>query len=75
MKSLEVRRERVFEIRRRRARPSWDQWGDLTTMAARDAADIPLMNSFGPHVLKGFNVWTYDLANVPASAVNQPSWG
>lgn len=22
-----------------RARPSWDQWGDLTTMAARDAAE------------------------------------
>ncbi|MBD3763229.1 MAG: transglutaminase family protein [Rhodobacterales bacterium] len=32
----------------------------------RDAADVPLLHSFGPHVLRGFRVWCYDLANPPA---------
>jgi hypothetical protein len=27
----------------------------------RDAADIPLINSFGPHLLKSFRVWTYEV--------------
>jgi hypothetical protein len=31
----------------------------------RDAADIPLINSFGPHLLTSFKVWTYDMANPP----------
>lgn len=42
--------------------------GRIVVARGRDAADIPLMNSFGPHVLKGFNVWTYDLADAPPSA-------
>jgi succinate dehydrogenase flavoprotein subunit len=29
----------------------------------RDAADVPLINSFGPHTLKSFRVWTYDVTN------------
>ena len=29
----------------------------------RDAADIPLIISFGPHVLKSFRVWTYEVFN------------
>jgi len=32
----------------------------------RDAADVPLIHSFGPHLLKSFKVWCYDEANVPA---------
>jgi transglutaminase-like putative cysteine protease len=43
--------------------------GRIVVARGRDAADIPLMNSFGPHALKGFSVWTYDLANVPAGAL------
>ena len=31
----------------------------------RDAADIPLINSFGPHVLKSFRVWTYEVTDSP----------
>ena len=31
----------------------------------RDAADVPLVHSFGPHVLTGFTVWCYDVANPP----------
>ena len=26
----------------------------------RDATDVPLINSFGPHELKGFRVWAYE---------------
>jgi transglutaminase-like putative cysteine protease len=40
--------------------------GRIVVARGRDAADIPLINSFGPHVLKSFRVWTYevfDLAN------------
>jgi transglutaminase-like putative cysteine protease len=43
--------------------------GRIVVARGRDAADIPLMNSFGPHVLKGFAVWTYDLANRPTTAL------
>ncbi|MCX7323908.1 MAG: transglutaminase family protein [Hyphomicrobiales bacterium] len=46
--------------------------GRIVVARGRDAADIPLMNSFGPHGLKGFSVWTYDLANVPATALGGP---
>jgi hypothetical protein len=36
----------------------------------RDAADVPLVNSFGPHVLSGFRVWTDAVAEgvAPAAA-------
>lgn len=39
--------------------------GRIVVARGRDAADIPLINSFGPHLLKTFNVWTYDVANPP----------
>jgi transglutaminase-like putative cysteine protease len=39
--------------------------GRIVVARGHDAVDIPLINSFGPHVLKSFNVWTYDLANPP----------
>lgn len=38
--------------------------GRIVVARGRDAADIPLINSFGPHVLKGFRVWTYEVANL-----------
>lgn len=31
----------------------------------RDAADVPLIHSFGPHALTRFTVWCYDLATPP----------
>jgi len=43
--------------------------GRIVVARGRDAADIPLINSFGPHVLKAFHVWTYDLANPPAGVI------
>jgi transglutaminase-like putative cysteine protease len=35
--------------------------GRIVVARGRDAADIPLINSFGPHILKGFRVWTYEV--------------
>ncbi len=49
--------------------------GRIVVARGRDAADIPLVNSFGPHVLKAFNVWTYDLAEPPPSAASLPALG
>jgi transglutaminase-like putative cysteine protease len=40
--------------------------GRIVVARGRDAADIPLINSFGPHVLKGFRVWTYEVFDLPA---------
>jgi transglutaminase-like putative cysteine protease len=35
--------------------------GRIVVARGRDAADVPLIVSFGPHVLTSFRVWTYDL--------------
>ena len=42
--------------------------GRIVVARGRDAADIPLINSFGPHALKSFRVWTYEVAEQPAMA-------
>ncbi|TCK31550.1 transglutaminase-like putative cysteine protease [Ancylobacter aquaticus] len=39
--------------------------GRIVVARGRDAADIPLINSFGPHVLKSFRVWTYEVDAAP----------
>ena len=39
--------------------------GRIPVARGRDAADIPLINSFGPHELKSFRVWTYDVTDMP----------
>jgi transglutaminase-like putative cysteine protease len=36
--------------------------GRIVVARGRDATDIPLINSFGPHVLKSFRVWTYEVS-------------
>lgn len=35
--------------------------GRVVLARGRDAADIPLINSFGPHVLTAFRVWSYEV--------------
>ncbi len=40
--------------------------GRIVVARGRDAADVPLINSFGPHVLKSFRVWTYEVDAVQA---------
>ena len=37
--------------------------GRVVVARGRDAADIPLINSFGPHTLKSFRVWAYDVTD------------
>ena len=32
----------------------------------RDATDVPLLHSFGPHSLSTFKVWTYEQVSHPA---------
>lgn len=39
--------------------------GRIVVARGRDAADIPLINSFGPHTLKSFRVWAYDVTDLP----------
>ncbi len=44
--------------------------GRIVVARGRDAADVPLLNSFGPHVLKSFRVWTYEVSGLPSSNDN-----
>lgn len=39
--------------------------GRIKVAHGRDAADVPLIHSFGPHLLTRFEVWCYDTANPP----------
>lgn len=36
--------------------------GRIVIARGRDAADVPLINSFGPHILNSFRVWTYEVS-------------
>jgi transglutaminase-like putative cysteine protease len=47
--------------------------GRIVVARGRDAADIPLINSFGPHLLKSFRVWTYEVDTVEAPGVSVSS--
>ncbi len=42
--------------------------GRIVVSRGRDAADVPLINSFGTHLLKAFRVWTYELSAPPPAA-------
>ena len=46
--------------------------GRIVVARGRDAADIPLIISFGPHLLKSFRVWTYEVFDLPATANTSP---
>ncbi|MCF8483465.1 MAG: transglutaminase family protein [Rhodospirillum sp.] len=39
--------------------------GRIVVAHGRDAADVPLIHSFGPHILSSFRVWTYDVTGLP----------
>jgi transglutaminase-like putative cysteine protease len=47
------------------ARHNEPRVGRIVVARGRDATDVPLINSFGPHVLKSFKVWT-DETEMPA---------
>jgi len=40
--------------------------GRTVVAHGRDAADVPLIHSFGPHILQSFKVWCYEVDSVPA---------
>ena len=40
--------------------------GRIKVAQGRDAADVPLIHSFGPHILENFKVWCYEVDSVPA---------
>ncbi len=44
--------------------------GRIVIARGRDATDVPLIMSFGPHFLKSFRIWTYEVAEGTSS---QPS--
>src|SRR5271168_781117 len=46
--------------------------GRIVVARGRDAADIPLIMSFGPHLLKSFRVWTYEVVDLPAAENANP---
>lgn len=43
------------------ARHNRPRIGRIVVARGRDAMDVPLLNTFGPHVLKGFSVWTEEV--------------
>lgn len=38
--------------------------GRIVIARGRDAADVPLIHSFGPHILRSFRVWTYEIKEI-----------
>jgi transglutaminase-like putative cysteine protease len=46
--------------------------GRIVVARGRDAADIPLIISFGPHLLKSFRVWTYEVFDLPVTENASP---
>jgi transglutaminase-like putative cysteine protease len=44
------------------ARHNKPRTGRIVVARGRDATDVPLINSFGPHTLKSFKVWTDEVA-------------
>jgi transglutaminase-like putative cysteine protease len=46
--------------------------GRIVVARGRDAADVPLINSFGPHILKSFRVWAYDITDIGADTSPRP---
>jgi len=50
------------------ARHNKPRTGRIVIARGRDATDVPLFNSFGPHILKTFKVWTDEVVAQPAAA-------
>ncbi|MFD1883795.1 transglutaminase-like domain-containing protein [Paracoccus pacificus] len=42
--------------------------GRIVLAYGRDAADVPMLNTFGPHVLKDFEVWTDEITTPDPAA-------
>ncbi len=44
--------------------------GRVKVAHGRDAADVPLVHSFGPHVMQVFRIWCHDQANPPGTELD-----
>jgi len=55
------------------ARHNMPRIGRITVARGRDATDIPLATSFGPHSLKTFRVWTEEVEPDVLSALTRRS--
>jgi transglutaminase-like putative cysteine protease len=53
------------------ARHNMPRIGRITVARGRDATDIPLATSFGPHVLKTFKVWTEEVGPAVLSGLTR----
>lgn len=53
------------------ARHNMPRIGRITVSRGRDATDIPLATSFGPHILKTFRVWTEEVDAALASSLSR----
>ena len=49
------------------ARHNKPRIGRIVIARGRDATDVALINSFGPHILKKFKIWTNEVAEAPRS--------
>ena len=48
------------------ARHNTPRIGRITVARGRDATDIPMIHSFGPHILTSFKIWTDEIIAVEA---------
>ena len=55
------------------ARYNTPRIGRITVARGRDATDIPLVTSFGPHILKTFPVWTDEVDAAALQNLNRRS--
>ena len=55
------------------ARHNTPRIGRITVSRGRDATDIPLVTSFGPHILKTFRVWTDEVDAAALQDLNRRS--
>lgn len=46
--------------------------GRIVVARGRDAADVALLSSFGPHTLTGFRVWTYEVDGGDLADIRTP---
>jgi transglutaminase-like putative cysteine protease len=52
------------------ARHNTRRIGRIAIAHGRDAADVPMLQTFGPHILKSFTVTTHEMSDVPAEKVS-----
>jgi transglutaminase-like putative cysteine protease len=52
------------------ARHNKPRIGRIVVAHGRDATDVPLLHTFGPHILKTFKVWTDEVSEDATAATS-----